>query len=53
LGGVDLEWREANKLFKRVREVVHWVEEISCLATVDPAGLIALHAKEQLMYQVA
>ncbi|KAF8223501.1 hypothetical protein L208DRAFT_1316505 [Tricholoma matsutake] len=52
LGGVDLEWHEANELSKQVCKVVHWIEEIFCLAMVDPKGLIASHAMKQLMYQV-
>ncbi|KAF8226896.1 hypothetical protein L208DRAFT_1299617, partial [Tricholoma matsutake] len=52
LAGVGSEWREAHELYNRVLKVVHWTEEVSCLATVDPGGLVALHATKQLMFQV-
>ena len=52
LAGVGSEWREADQLYNRVREVVRWTEEILCLATVDPEGLVVLHAVKQLMFQV-
>ncbi|KAF8236800.1 hypothetical protein L208DRAFT_1250949 [Tricholoma matsutake] len=52
LAGVGSEWREVDQLYNRVHKVVHWTEEILCLATVDPGGLVVLHAAKQLMFQV-
>jgi hypothetical protein len=52
LAGVGSEWNEAHQLSNRVREVTQWAEEVSCLVTVDPEGLIVLHATKQLMFQV-
>jgi hypothetical protein len=52
LAGVGSEWREADQLYNRVREVVRWTEEVLCLATVDPGGLVVSHATKQLMFQV-
>ena len=52
LAGVGSEWREAHELYNRVLEVVRWTEEVSCLATVGPGGLVVSHITEQLMFQV-
>ncbi|KAF8233976.1 hypothetical protein L208DRAFT_1264093, partial [Tricholoma matsutake] len=52
LAGVGSEWCEAHQLSNRAREVMRWIEEALCLATVDPEGLIASHAMKQLMFQV-
>ena len=50
--GVGSEWSEVHQLSNRVPKVTCWTEEVLCLATVDPEGLIALHATKQLMFQV-
>jgi hypothetical protein len=52
LAGVGSEWSQAHQLSNRVREVVRWIEEVLCLAVVDPDGLVVSHAAKQLMFQV-
>ena len=53
LGGVGPEWREANQLSKKVDEVTCWIEEVLCLAMVDPDELLMSYQKQQLMYQMS
>ena len=51
LGGVDSNWEEAHRLSDQVCKVMHWIEEVLCLAMVDPKELVALYAAKQLAYQ--
>jgi hypothetical protein len=52
LAGVGSEWSEAHQVSSKVREVTSWIEEVLCLAAVDPEGLLTSHAMKQLMFQV-
>ena len=52
VAGACSEWSLAHQLSSRVREVGRWIEEVACLAAVDPEGLTASHAAKQLLYQV-
>ncbi|KAJ2928406.1 hypothetical protein H1R20_g8709, partial [Candolleomyces eurysporus] len=53
ISGISEEWKQIEDTAARVREVVHWLDDVLCKAMVEPADLVKRFHAKQLDFQTS